>query len=559
MQIFESGADYHLIKEPHYALALPLILARWARRDRAVALQQRGKDTDTGGEKWPEAVNAIGEALFYVAADYTVVHTNRTALKTFHVREEQVVGRVYSETLYGQEEPPENCAVARALAGGSAATGEFNHPQLRKTFIVNAWPDVTPGGSVAGVVALVREKVAAEMMPRELREREWLYRNLVERANAGIAMLGPDGKLCYVNRGFCTMLDHTADETSEKPIENFVPVEDQQSLRECLEVALDIGESGSRLNLQRADGTRFPAEARVARFSSEDETYLVITFIGVGELEEAEKSLWEERGKFAGILDKGVSRLECGVAVLDREGRITWINGLAAELFSRDRDKLVGADYARLLSDFARANVQDPDRFLTTLADAHKQGRILSDYALVFAKSPEGEGLQYWSTPAESGSAAVHRIEHFYTTKRTAAMTLPEGKEDTLAQIAAAMPELLFTTDDRGCITWCNPAASTLAGYSERNLVGKDLTSLASEETRTALADMVHEALDAGHRVAGREVLINRTDGGRFWAELTLLPTSNGHRGLQGALRDVSDRKMTDAIRAILSGTVAPS
>lgn len=559
VQIFESGADYHLIKEPHYALALPLILARWARRDRAVALQQRGKDTDTGGEKWPEAVNAIGEALFYIAADYTVVHTNRTALKTFHVREEQVVGRVYSETLYGQEEPPENCAVARALAGGSAATGEFNHPQLRKTFIANAWPDVTPGGSIAGVVALVREKVAAEMMPRELREREWLYRNLAERANAGIAMLGPDGKLCYVNRGFCTMLDHTADETSEKPIENFVPVEDQQSLRECLEVALDIGESGSRLNLQRADGTRFPAEARVARFSSEDETYLVITFIGVGELEEAEKSLWEERGKFAGILDKGVSRLECGVAVLDREGRITWINGLAAELFSRDRDKLVGADYARLLSDFARANVQDADRFLTTLADAHKQGRILSDYALVFAKSPEGEGLQYWSTPAESGSSAVHRVEHFYTTKRTAAMTLPEGKGDTLAQIAAAMPELLFTTDDRGCITWCNPAASTLAGYSERNLVGKDLTSLASEETRTALADMVHEALDAGHRVAGREVLINRADGGRFWAELTLLPTSNGHRGLQGALRDVSDRKMTDAIRAILSGTVAPS
>ena len=560
VQIFEAGADYHVVKEPHYALTLPLILARWARRDRAVALTQRGKDTDSAAEKWPDSINSLGEVLLYVAADYAVVHANRTMMKTFRVREEQVVGRSYCETLYGQEEPPETCAVARALASGAPATGEFNHPQLRKTFVINAWPDITPGGSVAGVVVLLREKAPAEMMPRELREREWLYRNLAERANAGIAMVGPKGSLCYVNRGFCTMLDHTVDETSDKPIENFVPVEDQQSLRECLEVALDIGESGGRLNLQRADGSRFPAEARIARFSSEEETYLVITFIGIAELEEAEKALWDERSKFAGILDKGVSRLDCGVVVLDRGNHITWINGRAAQLFAKEREALLGTDYGRLLADFASASVQDPDRFLGALDDAHKADRPLEGYALTLAKSPDGDGLQYWSTPAESGSAAVHRVEHFYTAKRPApVVALPEGKTDSLSQIAAAMPELLFTTDDRGCITWCNSAASTLAGYSERNLVGKDLTSLASESGRTALADMVHEALDAGQRVAGREVLINRADGGRFWAELTLLPTSNGHKGLQGALRDVSDRKMTDAIRAILSGVVAPS
>jgi len=152
----------------------------------------------------------------------------------------------------------------------------------------------------------------------------------------------------------------------------------------------------------------------------------------------------------------------------------------------------------------------------------------------------------------------VHRVEHFYTAHQ-AAPAMPATREESIAQIADAMPEMLFTTDERGCITWCNPAAAAVAGCSKQTLLGKDLTSLAADETRSVVEDMIREALDRGRRVSGREVLINRSDGGRLWAELTLLPTSNGHKGLQGALRDVSDKKMTDAIRAILSGAVAPS
>jgi PAS domain S-box-containing protein len=559
VQIFESGADYHLVKGEHYALSLPLIVNGWARRDRAIALQQRGKDTDAGAaQKWPESLNSVGEMMVYVAPDYAVVQANQATMKSLRMREEQVVGRPYCEAIYGQEEPPEDCPLARALASGQPVTGEILHPQLKKTYVVYAWPEVSPGGSVAGVVALLREKAVSEMLPEELREREWLYRNLTERASAGIAMVGPQGTLCYVNRAFCTMLDHTADETAEQPIEKFVPPEDQQSLRECLEVALDIGESGGRVTLQRADGSRFPAEARIARFSSEEQTYLVLTFIGAAELEEAEKALWDERSKFASILDKGVERLECGVTVLDREGRITWINSLAAELFSQQREELVGKDYGRLLAEFARTRVSDAPKFLDSLADARRREKPVEDYGLELVGSPAGERLHYWSTPARSGSPAVHRVEHFYATP-VAAPALPATRDESIARIADAMPEMLFTTDERGRITWCNPAAAALSGCAEQSLLGKDLSALAAEEARATVTDMIREAFERGRLVGGREVVISRPDGARVWAELTLLPTSNGHKGLQGALRDVSDRKMTDAIRAILSGAVAPS
>ena len=246
--------------------------------------------------------------------------------------------------------------------------------------------------------------------------------------------------------------------------------------------------------------------------------------------------------------------------MLDREGRITWVNGLAAELLAKDRDDLVGADYKDLFSQFARANVEDAEQFLGALAEAHRKGNPLEHCALAFGNSPEGEGLQYWSTPAQSGSVAVDRVEHFYTFRKAVHVTpLPDGEQESMAEIAAAVPEMLFTTDADGCITWCNPAASALAGYSEQKLLGMDLASLASEEARVALSDMVREALDAGRRVAGREVLISRADGASFWAELTLMPTQNGHKGLHGALRDVSDKKMTDAIRAILNGATMPS
>jgi hypothetical protein len=49
------------------------------------------------------------------------------------------------------------------------------------------------------------------------------------------------------------------------------------------------------------------------------------------------------------------------------------------------------------------------------------------------------------------------------------------------------------------------------------------------------------------------EVRIARPDGSAMWAEITLLAGAEDE--IQGALRDITDRKTTEAIRRIVQGS----
>ena len=61
----------------------------------------------------------------------------------------------------------------------------------------------------------------------------------------------------------------------------------------------------------------------------------------------------------------------------------------------------------------------------------------------------------------------------------------------------------------------------------------------------------------AGTRALKEAVVLTRADGKRCWAELTLLPLveqqSGKTQGTQGVLRDITERRITEAIRDVLA------
>jgi PAS domain S-box-containing protein len=553
MEILEAGGDYHLVKEPHFASAAPLILAQWARRDHAVARDQEAKAKDGGAASWPESVNALGEPLILVAADLSILQANQAAMKQFKRGNDEFIGRPYSTVFYGEEEPPEVCPVLRALEHGDVASGQIRPPDVDRPFRLQAWPVFSYAGKVSSAVVLLREDSGAPGGTTVLRTREWLYRNLTEKSGAGIAMVGAGGKLEYVNQGLCTMVDQTEQELIGHPLEALVPIEDQETLRECLEAAIEGREPGGRIKLQRADGTSFPAEVRVASFTTDEGTCLVLTLIGVSELEHAEQELWTESRKFSTILDKAVDKLECGVAVLDSEGRVSWANAVAADLLGGDKASLTGNRYVSLISGVLRSRLENADEFVDSVTHAQSRGEAVAGYAL---RLKDGPALSYWSTPIESGSPAVRRVEHFYPAAAQAVVSVPEG-QGALAGLAAAAPMMVFTADGTGKVTWCNPAAPATAGYRAEELGGKALVELAADESRGKVEELLHRCAEQTRQVQKAEILMARSNGQRYWAELALLcvPQEGAEQPVvHGVLRDVTDHKIAQAVRDIVTG-----
>ncbi len=439
-RILETGADYHLVKSPHFASVLPLIIAQWARRDMAVLQQLEAQQAQMPSQRWPSCLDAVGEVMMLVDTDYTVLQANRAAAKLFEKDEADLIGQRYPVVLYGTEQPPESCPLLQVLQLEKPTSSRIYHAQSGKTLRFQGWPIVSDAGRVSAAIALLGEETAPE----------W---------------------------------------AGEQP-------------------------SGEAAGL-------------------------------------------------ASVLEEGVDRLQCGIAVLDAEGRITWINSLAADLLCADKDSLIGKDYVELLSQNLRDLMEAPEPFIEAVVTAHRTGESLEGHPFRLGDALEGTTLTYWSTPVPAGpSSSVWRIEHYYPSEAAPYVVPPlTADRQPVAQLVEAVGDLLFTTDAEGNITWSCPAAAR-TGYSEGELRGMPLADLAAPEARDKFHGLLEKTLAAPAGVSREEIAIAHADGKRRWAELTLLPIMEEEdekpRGVQAILRDITDRKMTKAIRDILAGTAGP-
>jgi PAS domain S-box-containing protein len=118
---------------------------------------------------------------------------------------------------------------------------------------------------------------------------------------------------------------------------------------------------------------------------------------------------------------------------------------------------------------------------------------------------------------------------------------------------------VLFAADAEGTIARCSPAAREVCGYDGQQLEGITLAELAAEDSRQQVEELIAAASDRPDQVQRAQLPMERPSGGRYWAELTLMAVHHGEEGqeartLQGTIRDVTEQKMTQAIREIITG-----
>jgi len=128
----------------------------------------------------------------------------------------------------------------------------------------------------------------------------------------------------------------------------------------------------------------------------------------------------------------------------------------------------------------------------------------------------------------------------------------PAPKLDLAAQAAVmdALIEAIVITNDRGIIKRCNKAVVKMFGYSQDEMIGKDISTLMTGQDRSNHAAYIdrylntHEARIIG---IGREVKARRKDGTVFPIHLAIGEV--GFRGTVrfiGMIRDLTDEKKAE-------------
>jgi len=127
-------------------------------------------------------------------------------------------------------------------------------------------------------------------------------------------------------------------------------------------------------------------------------------------------------------------------------------------------------------------------------------------------------------------------------------------QRELYATTLASIGDAVITTDEKGAITFLNPVALALTGWSSDEAVGKNLSQIfriISESTREPVENPVDKVLRLGTIVGlANHTLLIRKDGSEIPIDDSGAPIRHGDGSIRGVVlvfRDFSEHKKTEA------------
>jgi len=247
-----------------------------------------------------------------------------------------------------------------------------------------------------------------------------------------------------------------------------------------------------------------------------------------------------------GIFREIVESLPTALYTTDAEGRITFYNDAAAELWGRRPS--IGTEWWcgswRLYWPDGSPMAHDQ----CPMAIALKTGAPVRGTEAI-AERPDGSRYAFVPyptplfTPTGQLRGAVNMLVDITERKQAEVAT------QRLAAIVASSDDAIVSKTLNGIVTSWNEAAERLFGYTPDEIIGQSILTLIPTDRHGEEAEIVGR-IRAGQRVEHYETVRQRKDGSLFDISLTVSPIKRDDGTIIGAskiARDISERKRAEA------------
>ena len=234
-----------------------------------------------------------------------------------------------------------------------------------------------------------------------------------------------------------------------------------------------------------------------------------------------------------------------GVAIMDREGRLTWANQALVKMYGVPADDVMGASTVGIVRRHADAGA----------ASVYASAIASGDAATIEVAGRAGDGERLWVEVrliprrnvegALTGFVSTHRD---VTAEKLALEELERSRAEAsrLAMVAEHASDAILITDEAGRATWVNPGFVRMTGYGLEDVEGrKPGEILQGADTDPAAAAELGRAVRE-RRPAQTEIM-NYTRGGEpYWIDIMVTPVER--EGEETSFIAVS-RDMTERVR----------
>lgn len=257
----------------------------------------------------------------------------------------------------------------------------------------------------------------------------------------------------------------------------------------------------------------------------------------------------DRAGQYAeelGLLVEGAT--DYAIFMIDPEGRVTIWNKGAERVLGWTAEEIAGKSAAVLSPEDDAASARLESDLQVSLANGGLSGKrwhvrkdgteFLADFTLTPLKGESGELRGY--------AKLLRDITDRYASERAV-----ERRERHLRSILDTVPDAMIVIDEHGHILSFSAAAEKTFGYSEEELVGRNVSFLMPSPDAEQHDSYIHRYLNTGERRIigiGRVVTGLRKDGSTFPMELSVGEAANDDQRLfTGFVRDLTEKHRTEA------------
>ena len=295
------------------------------------------------------AVENTDELIFLLDAEQRVVAVSRGWAARLGLPAEELIGRHCHEQVHGTAATISDCPFAGLLAGAATATAEIHSETLGADFRVTVTAINDADGRLMAAVHSsvdISEQKATAAALAEANERAGFLADIIERADAPIAVGYPDGRIGFFNSAFCQLTGYSPDELrSITWLQDLTPPEWRGPEEAVLNKLVRTGRPQRyEKEYLRKDGSRVPLEflTHVVWQAPGEPAYFYAFITDITERKRTQDALQTASHYSRSLIEAGLDPL----VTISSEGKITDVNRATEEITGVSRDALIGTDFS---------------------------------------------------------------------------------------------------------------------------------------------------------------------------------------------------------------------